>query len=326
MLVRKRRGWEIPEREATPEAVYLDRRTFLGATGAAAIGCTLGCAAASESRAAPGTRGMEAVEAAIRANPGKYPAPRNPRFVLDRPLTDRAVAARYNNFYEFGTDKEAPAKHAGALTLRPWSVEVSGLVEKPLTLDVDEAVRSFPLEERLYRLRCVEAWSMAVPWTGFPLRLLLERVRPLAAARFVRFVSFHRPQEAIGQRRMPWYPWPYFEGLSLAEAMNELTLLVTGIYGKPLPPQHGAPVRIVVPWKYGYKSAKSVAKIVLVDEQPPTFWNTVAPGEYDFRSNVDPAVPHPRWSQAQERSIGTNEIRPTLPYNGYGEFVAHLYG
>lgn len=326
MLVRKHRGWEIREREATPEAVFLNRRSFLGATGAAAIGCAFGCAPVSESRAAPGTKGMEAVEAAIRANPGKYPAPRSSRFSLDRPLTDPAVAARYNNFYEFGTDKEAPARLSSSLTLRPWAVEVSGLVDKPLTLDVDDIVRGFPLEERLYRLRCVEAWSMAVPWTGFPLRLLLERARPLASARFVRFVSFHRPEEAVGQRRMPWYPWPYFEGLSLAEATNDLTLLATGIYGKPLPPQHGAPVRIVVPWKYGYKSAKSVVKILLVGEQPPTFWNTVAPDEYDFASNVNPAVPHPRWSQAQERLIGTDEIRPTLPYNGYGEFVAHLYG
>lgn len=325
MLVRRRRGWEIPEREATPEEVFLDRRRFLGATGAAALGCALGWARAGEAGTPPGTKGSEAIEAALRANPGKYPAPRNPRFVLDRPVTDPAVAARYNNFYEFGMDKEAPAARARELTLRPWTLRVGGLVEKPLVLDVDDIVRGFPLEERLYRHRCVEAWSMAVPWTGFPLRLLLERARPLSSARYVRFVSFFRPEEAIGQRTMRWYPWPYFEGLGLAEATHELALLVTGIYGKPLPPQHGAPVRIVVPWKYGYKSAKSIVEISLVAERPPTFWNTVAPREYDFTSNVNPAVPHPRWSQAEERLIGTNEVRPTLPYNGYGEWVAAIY-
>jgi sulfoxide reductase catalytic subunit YedY len=317
----------MPEDLATSERLFLDRRRFLrvaSSFGASAL--TIGCVSdAARTGRRAGLRGSEAVREAVRLHPSVYPAPRNARFALDRPLTDEHAAASYTNFYEFRNEKELVASRAAELTLRPWSIEVTGLVDGPFRIDVDDLLRKLPSEERLYRHRCVEAWAMAVPWTGIPMRAVVDRCRPRSAARFVRFVSFHRPDEAIGQRTDLWYPWPYYEGLSLAEATNELTLLATGIYGKPLPPQHGAPVRVVVPWKYGYKSIKSIERIEFVDAQPKTFWSDMEPTEYDFRSNVDPTVPHPRWSQATERMLGTNERRPTLPYNGYGEWVAALY-
>jgi sulfoxide reductase catalytic subunit YedY len=203
-------------------------------------------------------------------------------------------------------------------------VEVAGLVVRPRTYDIDDLVRAFPLEERVYRHRCVEAWAMAVPWTGFPLAALIQSAEPLPAARFVRFVSFHRPSQAGGQSDRS-QPWPYNEGLTLDEATNELAFIATGMYGHPLLKQHGAPVRLVVPWKYGFKSAKSIVRVELTARQPATFWNTMAPHEYDFAANVNPDVPHPRWSQRTERMLGTDEVRPTQLYNGYGEWVAKLY-
>jgi sulfoxide reductase catalytic subunit YedY len=253
-----------------------------------------------------------------------YPALTHPRFRdLDRPLTPEAAAARYCNFFEFTSSKQV-WHSVRSFQPVPWTVEVNGLVARPRTFDLDGLVRAFPLEERVYRHRCVEAWAMAVPWTGFPLAALIRKAEPLPAARFVRFVSFHRPAEA-GQQNNQFYPWPYTEGLTLAEATNELTFLATGMYGHPLLKQHGAPVRLVVPWKYGFKSAKSIVRIELTADQPATFWNTLAPHEYDFAANVDPRVPHPRWSQASERMLGTGEVRPTLLYNGYAEWVAGLY-
>ncbi len=327
MLIRTARGWEIPERSATAESVVDDRRRFLRTAGFAGLGALVAGCVSHEGLAheRSGLRGQAAVDAALERHPDAYPAPRNPRFELDRPLTDEQVAASYNNFYEFRNDKALLAERAAKLTLRPWTVEVTGLVERPLTLDVDDILTRLAVEERLYRHRCVEAWSMAVPWTGVPMAKFVELARPLSAARFVRFVSFMRPEEALGQRQDRHYPWPYYEGLRLDEAVNELTLLTTGIYGKPLPPQHGAPIRVVTPWKYGYKSIKSVVRIEFVDSRPSTFWNDLQPQEYDFLSNVDPAVPHPRWSQATERMLGTDERVPTLPYNGYGDWVASLY-
>lgn len=251
---------------------------------------------------------------------------RNPKYKLDRPLTDERIAAMYNNFYEFDQeDKTGPARLSGKFRTSPWEIEVTGLVEKKLKLDVQELIRKMPLEERLYRLRCVEAWAMAVPWTGFPMKAFLDYVKPLSSAKYLRFVSFYRPSEAPGFAKYHWYPWPYHEGLTMAEAANELTMLVTGIYGHDLPKQHGAPIRVIVPWKYGFKSIKSIVKIEFTKGQPPTFWNTVAPTEYDFLSNVNPKAPHPRWSQASEKMIDTGERRPTLLYNGYAEHVAHLY-
>jgi sulfoxide reductase catalytic subunit YedY len=319
-----RPDWYIPEREATSEDAFLGRRALMRRLGLATIagaalpqlvGCEAGRAQAPRPKAAP-------VPAEVSA---LYPAKRNPACTLDRPLTKESVAARYNNYYEFTTDKERVAELSKDFPVRPWSIEVTGLCHKPQRFDIDALVKLMPLEERLYRFRCVEAWSMAVPWTGFALSHLLSRVEPKANARFVRFVSFNKPELAVWQREQTWYPWPYFEGLTMAEAQNELTLLATGIYGHPLPPQHGAPIRLVVPWKYGFKSIKGIVRIELTDAQPPTFWNQLAASEYDFWGNVIPSQPHPRWSQASERDIETGERRMTLLYNGYATQVASLY-
>jgi sulfoxide reductase catalytic subunit YedY len=242
---------------------------------------------------------------------------------VERPLTEESVAARYSNFYEFTGGKDVFRYVDGFRTDR-WSVAVTGLVAKPRVWSLEEILR-LPSEERIYRHRCVEAWAMTVPWTGFPLARLLRASEPAHAARYVRFTSFADAAQMPAVAERPWDHWPYTEGLRLDEAMHDLTLVVTGIYGHALPKQHGAPVRIVVPWKYGYKSPKSVVKIELVAAQPRTFWNDLAPVEYGFLSNVNPAVPHPRWSQLTERMIGTWDVRRTLPYNGYGREVGHLY-
>lgn len=312
-LIRIPRGWEIPERLATPEAVYLNRRRFLKELGTAGLGLTGLALAAGADRAA------------AEDGAALYPAKRNPAYALDRALTEEKVAASYNNFYEFTTSKDEVREKVEKFQPHPWQVEIKGLVHNPRVYDFDELVRRMPLEERLYRHRCVEAWAMAVPWTGFPLKALIDEVQPLGSARYVRMLSFNRPDQAPGQRWQPWYPWPYFEGLSLAEATNELAFMATGIYGHELPKQHGAPLRLATPWKYGFKSIKSIVTIEFVEAQPATFWNQIAPSEYDFYANVNPAIPHPRWSQATEKLIGTGERVPTQRYNGYGEYVAKLY-
>ncbi len=333
-----RRGWEIPEREATPEAVFLNRRKFLKAAGATSLGAIglLGCGherlfESFESAAVPGSPAGGAAPDApsspgLDPNRVLYPADLNADFAqLDRPLTDESVAGGYNNFYEFSFGKQDVAKKAENFTTDNWTLSVSGEVEDPKTYDVDQLIRSMPLEERLYRHRCVEAWAMAVPWTGFPMKLLVDLVKPLSSAKFVKMTTFLDPEVADGQFQTPQWPWPYVEGISVEEAMNDLTMLVTGIYGHELPSQHGAPIRLVTPWKYGFKSIKSIVSIEFTREQPATFWNTLVPKEYGFIGNVEPQVPHPRWSQASERMIGNDEVLPTLPYNGYGDFVAHLY-
>ena len=333
----KRPNWWLPESAATPESTYRRRREFLKQAGLASIGVVAGACAPNGARSADPqegkvtasevlpARGRAAVDAALAAHPDRYPAPRNPGFELDRALTDREIAANYNNFYEFRNDKVTLPRYAQELTVRPWAVKVSGLVERKLTLDVDDLIRQFGLEERLYRHRCVERWAMAVPWTGFPLHKLIDHVKPLSSAKFVAMKTFLRPAEAIGQRIDTYYKWPYYEALRMDEARNDLTMLVTGIYGEPMPTQHGAPLRLVVPWKYGYKSIKSIVEIEFVERQPGTFWNDLQPREYDFLSNVDPNVPHPRWSQAVEQMLGTGEERPTQMYNGYADLVAELY-
>ena len=237
-------------------------------------------------------------------------------------LTSKKAVTTYNNFYEFGTDKAEPAENAQIMKTRPWEIRIEGLVARPLTLGIEEILKLAPLEERIYRLRCVEAWSMVVPWIGYSLAALLRKAEPLGSAKFVEFVSHYDP--AIMLRR-PVLDWPYREGLRLDEAMHPLTLLAVGLYGEILPNQNGAPVRIVVPWKYGFKSAKSIVSIRLTERQPRTAWNLAAPQEYGFYSNVNPAVEHPRWSQARERRIGELRKRPTLMFNGYAEQVASLY-
>lgn len=314
------KAWQLPERDATPEHQFLGRRRFLQMLGVGGIALgTLGC------RAGEDGKNVQARPELPNPNLDLYPAARNGKYTVDRALTDEKIAARYNNFYEFSETKERVAELVGEFQTRPWDLEITGLVRKPVKLTVDDLVRKLPLEERLYRFRCVEAWAMTVPWTGIPLKKLLDLAEPLSSAKYVRFVSFLKPEEAPNQKSATWYKWPYYEGLRIDEAMNELAMAVTGIYGHELPKQHGAPLRIILPWKYGYKGAKSVVKIELIEEQPPTFWNDLAPGEYSFLSNVDPTVPHPRWSQATERLIGNDQRVQTLPFNGYGDYVAAMY-
>jgi sulfoxide reductase catalytic subunit YedY len=244
-------------------------------------------------------------------------------FVVNESLTPFAAITNYNNFYEFSTDKGGVAPAAQGFVTQPWSVSVDGLVNKPKTFDLNELLK-FPLEERVYRLRCVEGWSMVIPWIGFPLARLLELVEPTSAAKYVAFQTLLDPKRMPNQQTGV-LDWPYVEGLRLDEAMHPLTILATGLYGEKLPPQDGAPIRLVVPWKYGFKSIKSVVKITLVANEPPTTWNIQAPGEYGFYSNVNPNVAHPRWSQARERRIGDYRTRETLMFNGYEEQVSHLY-
>ncbi len=316
-------AWRIPEREATPESWYLTRRAclgLLGLGGLALTGLLPGCSqSVSEEEFAKEPRNwdLSPVDETV------YPAKRNPAFKLDRPLTAEHIAAQYNNFYEFSEDKDNVWRRVGRFHTRPWVVEIGGLVRYPQPFDVDDLLRLMPMEERLYRLRCVEAWAMAVPWTGFPFKALADRVEPLSQARYVQFTSFHTPSIAMNQKG--YGPWPYTEGLTMAEALNELTILATGIYGHPLPKQHGAPIRLVTPWKYGFKSIKSIVKIEFVAAQPATFWNTLVPREYDFQANVNPEVPHPRWSQRTERMIGTDQRLDTRYLNGYDQWVARLY-
>jgi len=296
-----RRPDDIPASEITDEEVYESRRRFLAQAGLAAVAAA-GATLLPERVWAAGLRvGRQTDE-----------------------LTPLKDVISYNNFYEFGTGKEDPAKHAGSLKTRPWSVAVEGEVARPRSFDIDELWRMFPPEERVYRLRCVEAWSMVIPWLGFSLQDLLKAVEPNSHAKFVEFTTMYDPAQMPGQRR-DILPWPYVEGLRLDEAMHPLTLLALGLYGKALPNQNGAPVRLVVPWKYGFKSIKSIVRIRLVRERPRTTWNEVAPREYGFYANVNPTVDHPRWSQARERRIGELRKRDTLMFNGYGDQVASLY-
>ncbi len=302
---------KIPSSEITPERVYHSRRAFV--KGAAAL---LGGAAALS---ACGTQTV--------GRPANAPAPGATEGTADElgdPLTSYDAVTGYNNFYEFTTNKEGVAALATNFRTSPWTVAVGGLVNKPKTYAVEDLLARFPPEERIYRLRCVEGWSMVIPWQGFTLRRLLAEVEPTAQAKYVRFQTLHDPEQLPGQRD-PYYSWPYTEGLRLDEAMHDLTLLATGLYGKQLLPQNGAPLRLAVPWKYGFKSVKSIVKIDLVDQMPTSLWMAAAPNEYGFYANVNPDVPHPRWSQATERRIGELSRRQTLPFNGYADQVAGLY-
>jgi sulfoxide reductase catalytic subunit YedY len=309
MYVIHRRGWEIPERLATLEHFFFDRRAFLVTASAAAL--------------APAVAYGQRIADLPDPSRELYPLKRNEKYVLDRPITDEKVNLSYNNFYEFGASKNI-AKAAQALKLRPWTVKIDGMVEKAQEIGIDNLLRKMPLEERLYRHRCVEAWSMAIAWGGFPLAKLVELARPLGSAKYLRMETFHDPSMAPGQRQV-WYPWPYVEGLTMAEATNELAFLVTGAYGKPVSKQQGAPLRLAVPWKYGFKSIKSIVRFTFTEQRPKSYWESLQGGEYGFWADVNPAVAHPRWSQATEELIGTSERRPTLLFNGYGDYVAHLY-
>ncbi|MDX1711659.1 MAG: protein-methionine-sulfoxide reductase catalytic subunit MsrP [Rhodovibrionaceae bacterium] len=325
MFVRRKRAWELPESAATDETLFRDRRRLIkaaaaGSIAAASAGLPLGAA-----RAQVG---------APEDDPSKdlYPLSRNDAYKLQRPISSEEVVATYNNYYEFGSSKTI-WRAAQDLPIRPWTVQIDGAVEQPREIGIDELLNKMPLEERLYRHRCVEAWSIAVPWSGFPMKALVDFARPLSKAKYVKMVTFEMPDVAKGQRAS-WYPWPYVEGLTIEEATNELAFLVTGMYGKPIPKQNGSPLRLAVPWKYGFKSVKGIVRFSFVEEMPKTYWWEIQPNEYGFWANVNPEVDHPRWSQASEKflksmdDIGTfasPERVPTQLYNGYAEQVAHLY-
>ena len=320
MLIKIPKGWEIPERLVTPEHIYLTRRKFLSAASAAALG-GLG------SIFPPAAAGRNKAPNAEPESSAPHPlsAVRNTRYTVDYPITSERVGTGFNNYYEFTEIKDQVWRFAEKFEPRPWEIQIKGHVATPRKIDVDDLIRQMPLEERVYHHRCVEAWAVFVPWIGFPMKTFIDWCQPTSQARFVRMASFLRPSQAEGQSNTPSYPWPYGEGLTMAEATNELALLVVGVYGKTLPNQSGAPLRLHVPWKYGYKSIKAITRFEFLEKQPPTFWNMVVPNEYDFWANVNPHKPHPRWSQATERLAETGERIPTLMYNGYEKYVADLY-
>ncbi|MEZ5989017.1 MAG: protein-methionine-sulfoxide reductase catalytic subunit MsrP [Planctomycetota bacterium] len=345
VFVHIRPDWWLPDGAATEESVYLNRRQILARLGLGIGGLSLlGLGACETDLEASGLqdRGKEGGQepasqpasepAAGEDGPSAFApgtpmkAPRNDK-VPDprRAITPEKLATHYNNFYEFSLDKERVWKLVDRFKTEPWSVEIDGLVEKPGTYTIEDLEKLVPPEERVYRFRCVEAWAMTVPWAGLPLAALLTKLGVKAEARYLAFKTFLRPEQAPNQNPASGYPWPYYEALSVAEARNELAMLATGIYGKRLPKQNGAPIRLVVPWKYGLKNIKSIVKISFVKERPPTFWNAIAPDEYSWASNVEPDVPHPRWSQAKERLLDDGRKVPTLPFNGYAEQVAALY-
>jgi sulfoxide reductase catalytic subunit YedY len=309
MLIKRHESWMLPERAATPEHVFFNRRQFLAGAGAGIAGAALPLASAGAETPDP--------------TADLYPAKRNPAYTVQRAMTPEDEASTYNNFYEFGSHKRI-SRAAQALQTRPWEVRIEGMVEQERTVDIDTLIRAMPLEERVYRFRCVEAWAMTVPWTGFPLQALVNYARPSAGAKYLVMETFQDPKVASGQKQF-WYPWPYLEGLTLEEAANEMAFIATGVYGKPLPKQFGAPIRLVVPWKYGFKNIKSLVKFTFTDKRPVSFWERINAKEYGFWANVNPKVPHPRWSQAQERILGSDDRVPTQLYNGYGEQVASLY-
>ncbi len=299
MHVIKRRGWEISENQVTPEALVLGRRGALGLAGG------IGAAALwPEAARAQG-------------------APRNPKFDGGRELTAEKDATTYNNYYEFGTDKSI-SRAAQRLPVSPWTIAIDGMVKQPKTIDLDDLMKQVSLEERIYRHRCVEGWAMTVPWTGFPLSKLVAMAEPTMGAKYIALTTLADPKTMPGLR-LSAFEWPYVEGVTMAEAQNDLAFLVTGLYGKAVPKQNGAPIRLVLPWKYGFKSVKSIVKVTFTDKRPTTFWEGLQPAEYGFWANVNPAVPHPRWTQATERLLGNDQRVPTRIYNGYGEFVADLY-
>jgi sulfoxide reductase catalytic subunit YedY len=308
MLIRVRNWTDVKSSEITPHRVYLDRRRFLAGTAAGAVAAFTGSAAAVGR-----TQPVPRLDGIVK---GPY--------AVGEPRTPLEAITHYNNFYEFGTDKEDPARYAGGMKVRPWSVGIDGLCAKPGTYDVDQMIKANRLEERVYRFRCVEAWSMVIPWVGIPLADVLKRAEPLGSAKFVAMQTLLDPAQMPGQRRAI-LDWPYVEGLRLDEAMHPLTILAVGLYGEVLPNQNGAPIRLVVPWKYGFKSIKSINRISFVEAMPPTTWNVEAPHEYGFYANVNPDVDHPRWSQKRERRIGEFFRRDTLPFNGYADQAASLY-
>ena len=310
MLIKRTPGWQLPERQATSEGLYLRRRDVVQAMGLGAAVLAAPAVASAQSKDADPTAGL-------------YPAKPNDKFGAPTPVTAERQATTYNNYYEFGTDKSI-WREAQKLPLRPWTIKIGGMVEKPFEIGIDDLLAKMQLEERVYRHRCVETWSMIVPWSGFPLRSLVELAKPTGSAKYVVM------QTAAKQGIMPelkdfLYPWPYTEGLTIDEATHDLAFMVTGLYGKPVPKQNGAPLRLVLPWKYGFKSVKSIVSIEFTDKRPVSFWEKLQSSEYGFWANVNPEVPHARWSQATERPLGSDARIPTQLYNGYAEFVGSLY-
>jgi methionine sulfoxide reductase catalytic subunit len=326
-IIRVPKSWELPEREVTSEAAFLNRRRFLKTLIGAGVGGTIVPILGCEKGEAVNSKLAATLDTASLATIAGNSAFRE----VERPITERNIAGQYNNYYEFGSGKSI-WQAAQALPTQNWKVEVTGLVKNPRTYDLDDLQKTFPLEERIYRFRCVEAWSMVIPWIGFPMKSLMAAVEPTDQAKFVRFTSYYDPKITVGPFWLlgKMLPWPYTEGLRIEEMANDLAFFALGNYGHMLPKQHGAPIRAVLPWKYGFKGAKSITKIEFVENQPATFWNSIDSHEYDFEANVNPTKPHPRWSQATEKFVSTGpglkwEKRPTLPYNGYGKYVASLY-
>lgn len=324
MLIRRRRPSDIAPSEITPESVYLNRRSFMaGLGGAALVSASSAPAALIDDPAAEDRSRPAWLREAVAARTDGAPD-------ASAPLTPYSDVSSYCNFYEFGTGKDDPARYAGSLRTDPWSVTIDGECDKPGTYTLEDILKPHPLEERIYRFRCVEAWSMVVPWVGFPLADLLKRFEPNSRARYVRFETLADPEQMPGVKSpFSGIDWPYVEGLRLDEAMHPLTLMVVGLYGRTLPNQNGAPLRLMVPWKYGFKSIKSIVRISFTDQQPDTTWNLLAPQEYGFFANVNPEVDHPRWSQARERRLPNTLFNPnwqrTLMFNGYQDEVAGLY-
>jgi sulfoxide reductase catalytic subunit YedY len=295
MQIRRRRDWEVSERLVTPEDVVLNRRSLV--IGAAAMG----------------------ILPALATHAG---VPSNPAFKPGRAVTEEKYATTYNNYYEFGESKNI-WRDAQALKQRPWTIRLDGMLKQARSIDIDDLLKQVSVEGRIYRHRCVEAWAMTVPWTGFPLSQLVKLAEPLGSAKYVVFETAQ--DKVMGGLNAPFYPWPYMEGVTIDEAANDLAFISTGLYGKPLPPQNGGPIRLILPWKYGFKSAKAIVKISFTDKRPSTFWEAIQSSEYGFWANVNPAVPHPRWSQATERLLGSDERVPTQIFNGYADQVAALY-
>ncbi len=305
-------SWYLPESAATSESVFLNRRQLVKGLGLASL-------------ATVASPLIHATESRAEEDPsaGLYPVERNEAYTIDRPVTPEEINTKYNNFYEFGSHKQIYSA-AQALKIRPWEIAIDGEVEAPMTIGFDDLLKKMPLEERLYRHRCVEAWSMTVPWSGFQLSELVKLAKPTSDAKYVRFETFNDSSIAPGQKQF-WYPWPYVEGVTMEEAMNEMAFMVTGAYGKPVPKQMGAPVRLALPWKYGFKHIKSINKITFTKDRPVSFWEELAKNEYGFWANVNPEVDHPRWSQATERDLETGDRIPTKLFNGYEKQVAYLY-
>jgi len=300
MSIIRRRGWEISENRVTPESVALNRRSLLG-----------------------GTSGLLAAAALPELfTPGSSRAEPNPKYPAGRAVTDEKYSTTYNNYYEFSESKNL-WRDAQEMKTSPWTIEFAGLVKQPRKIAYEDLLKQVSLEERVYRHRCVETWAMIVPWTGFPMAELLKVAEPLGSAKYLAFETVQ--DKTMGGLSVPLYPWPYVDGLAIDEAANELAFITTGMYGKPLPPQNGGPIRMTTPWKYGFKQVKSIVKATFTEKQPRCFWQDINAGEYGFWANVNPAVSHPRWSQANEKLLGTNEMVPTQIYNGYGDFVASLY-